>query len=60
MVYLLDPSAPMQFHACHLDDASSERRHLSAEEIARLPRGLAMASSTPARGATPAFVSLAG
>jgi hypothetical protein len=30
MVYLLDPSAPMQFHACHLADASAAHQKLSA------------------------------
>ena len=58
MIYLLDPAAPMQFHACHLDDACAAQRHLSAEEIARLPREAAPAS--PVRGAAPALVSFAG
>ena len=64
MVYLLDPAAPMQFHACHLDDASAAQRHLSAEEIARLPRGVSASSSLPAapsaRSGAPAFASFAG
>ena len=38
MVYLLDSSAPLQFHACHLTDASAAHQNLSAAEIARLPR----------------------
>jgi hypothetical protein len=38
LVYLLDPAAPMQFHACHLTDAGAAQRKLSVEEIARLPR----------------------
>lgn len=60
LVYLLDAAAPMQFHACHLDDASAAQRHLSAAEIARLPRGATIAALTPApaRGA-PAFVNFA-
>lgn len=62
MIYLLDPAAPMQFHACHLDDACAAQRHLSAEEIARMPRE-AVASApvaSPARSSAPAFASFAG
>ena len=61
MVYLLDASAPMQFHACHLDEACGAQRHLSAAEIARLPRDAAIAAPTPtqARAGAPAFVSSA-
>lgn len=60
LVYLLDPAAPMQFHACHLDEASSAQRHLSAEEIARLPRAAAGAAAPAARSGAPAFASFAG
>ena len=60
MIYLLDPAAPMQFHACHLDDACAAQRHLSAEEIARLPRGAAPAPVAAARSGAPALVSFAG
>lgn len=38
LVYLLDASAPLQFHACHLTDASAAHQNLSMAEIARLPR----------------------
>jgi hypothetical protein len=60
MVYLLDPAAPMQFHACHLDDACAAQRHLSAEEIARLPRETAAPSAPAARSGAPALISFAG
>ncbi|MBP1206257.1 hypothetical protein JOD97_004330 [Duganella sp. 1411] len=62
MVYLLDPAAPMQFHACHLDDACAAQRHLSAEEIARLPREAPTSTPAPsaARAGAPAFASFAG
>ena len=60
LVYLLDAAAPMQFHACHLDEACGAQRHLSAEEIARLPRDATIAAPTPtptpARAGAPAFV----
>jgi putative transposase len=59
MIYLLDPAAPMQFHACHLDDACAAQRNLSAEEIARMPRE-SSASASAARSASPAFASFAG
>lgn len=35
-IYLLDPHAPMQFHACHMTERSGAHRQLSAAEIARL------------------------
>ncbi|GAB2869253.1 hypothetical protein GCM10027277_43010 [Pseudoduganella ginsengisoli] len=36
MVYLLDPRAPMHFHACHLADGSSAHRRLSSMELSLL------------------------
>jgi len=36
MVYLLDPRAPMHFHACHLADGSSMHRRLSSIELSLL------------------------
>ena len=60
LVYLLDPVAPMQFHACHLADASAAHRHLSAVEIERLPRGPVAAAATPLRSTTQSFASFVG
>ena len=61
-IYLLDAAAPMQFHACHLADASAEaRRNLSAAEMAYLPPATAVALDAPAaRIDAPALVSFAG
>jgi hypothetical protein len=59
MVYLLDPNAPMQFHACHLADGSAAHQQLSAAEIARLPRPVATPANTPLRTTTQAFASFA-
>jgi hypothetical protein len=59
MIYLLDPAAPMQFHACHLSDASAAHRHLSAVEIERMPRGQAAAPALPVRTTTQSFASFA-
>lgn len=36
MVYLLDPRAPMHFHACHLAEGSSTHRRLSSMELSLL------------------------
>jgi hypothetical protein len=60
MVFLLDPSAPMQFHACHLADASAAHLHLSAAEIAHLPRGKAALPATALRSTTQSYASLVG
>jgi hypothetical protein len=65
MLYLLDPSAPMQFHACHLADDDGARRRLSAAETALLPAAdtaapvpaPATAPAAAARGATHSFAS---
>jgi len=54
-VYLLDPSAPLQFHACHLADASAAHQHLSAAEIARLPRTQTALRATSLRSTTQGF-----
>lgn len=35
-IYLLDPQAPMHFHACHIADRSVAHRRLSSAEVARL------------------------
>ena len=35
-IYLLDPHAPMHFHACHLAERSVAHRRLSSAEVARL------------------------
>ena len=35
-VYLLDPQAPMHFHACHIAERSKAHRRLSSAEVARL------------------------
>jgi len=59
LVYLLDPAAPMQFHACHLADAGSAHRHLSAVEIELLPRGPSAAPAPALRTTTQRFVSFA-
>lgn len=59
LVYLLDPAAPMQFHACHLADASAAHRHLSAVEIGRLPRAQSAAPAPPLRSTTQSFASFA-
>lgn len=61
-IYLLDAAAPMQFHACHLADASGVRRHLSAVEMAYLPAAVAVTAPALAtvRTNTPALVSFAG
>ncbi|OFA00513.1 Mu transposase C-terminal domain-containing protein [Duganella sp. HH101] len=62
VIYLPDPNAPMQFHACHMTDSSSAHRHLAAVEIARLPHP---ASTAPAalsaslRSTTHAYASYA-
>lgn len=61
-IYLLDAAAPMQFHACHLADASGVRRHLSAVEMAYLPAAVAVTAPALAtvRTNVPALVSFAG
>jgi putative transposase len=59
LVYLLDPAAPMQFHACHLADASAAQRHLSVAEIARLPHSHAATPLAPLRTTTHSFASFA-
>ncbi|MQA23329.1 Mu transposase C-terminal domain-containing protein [Rugamonas rivuli] len=62
VIYLLDPNAPMQFHACHMTDSSSAHRHLAASEIARLPHPTSAAPavlSAPLRSTTHAYVSYA-
>ncbi|MTV37585.1 Mu transposase C-terminal domain-containing protein [Duganella radicis] len=51
-VYLLDGTAPLQFHACHLTDASMAHQHLSAAEIARLPRTQKALHATALRSTT--------
>jgi hypothetical protein len=66
-IYLLDLSAPMQFHACQLVDAGSTPRHLALAEIVRphsaddapQPNGAAAPaeSGEPAR-TTPAMASI--
>jgi hypothetical protein len=56
-IYLLD--TPMQFHACHLADASVAHARLSAAEIARLPR-LAAPSAAALRSTTQNVPSLVG
>jgi hypothetical protein len=38
-VYLLDPQAPMHFHACHIAERSVAHRRLSSAEVARLRAG---------------------
>ncbi|MRW93869.1 hypothetical protein GJ699_28145 [Duganella sp. FT80W] len=60
MVFLLDPSAPMQFHACHLADVSAAHLHLSAAEIAHLPRGQAALPAAALRSTTQSYASLVG
>jgi hypothetical protein len=59
MVYLLDPNAPMQFHACHLADSSAAHQQLSAAEISRLPSIAATPSHATLRTTTQAFASFA-
>jgi putative transposase len=59
MIYLLDPTAPMQFHACHMADASAAHRHLSAVEIERMPRGHSAAPALSLRTTTQSFPSFA-
>jgi hypothetical protein len=58
MVYLLDPSAPQQYHACHLADASAAHQNLSSAEIARLPRLPAALAGAPLRSSSHSFRSL--
>lgn len=38
-IYLLDPQAPMHFHACHIAERSVAHRRLSSAEVARLRAG---------------------
>ncbi|HEX5344547.1 MAG TPA: hypothetical protein VFX55_18785 [Duganella sp.] len=59
-VYLLDSSAPLQFHACHLTDASAAHQNLSAAEIARLPRLHAPLPGAPLRTTSPSLRSFVG
>lgn len=59
MIYLLDPAAPMQFHACHMADASAAHRHLSAVEIGRMPRGQSAAPALSLRTTTQSLASFA-
>ncbi|WP_373990299.1 Mu transposase C-terminal domain-containing protein [Duganella sp. BuS-21] len=51
-IYFLDPAAPLQFHACHLADASTAHQHLSAAEIAHLPRTQMALAATALRSTT--------
>jgi hypothetical protein len=60
MIYLLDPAAPMQFHACHLAEASAAHRQLSAAEIARMPRGQSAAPAPALRTTAHGIASFAG
>jgi len=60
MVYLLDAAAPMQFHACHLADASIAHQHLSLAEIGRLPRTTAAIPAPPLRSTTQGYASFVG
>jgi hypothetical protein len=59
-VYLLDPTAPMQFHACQLADASIAHLHLSVAEIARLPRTQAAMPAAALRSTTQGYASFVG
>ncbi|MYM21122.1 hypothetical protein GTP46_00475 [Duganella sp. FT135W] len=59
-VYLLDPAAPLQFHACHLTDASVAHQNLSEAEIARLPRAHALLQGAPLRTTSQGFRSFVG
>jgi hypothetical protein len=59
-VYLLDPAAPMQFHACQLADASLAHLHLSTIEIAHLPRAQAAMPAVALRSTTQGYASLVG
>ncbi|RFP13959.1 hypothetical protein D0T25_23085 [Duganella sp. BJB488] len=59
MIYLLDPNAPMQFHACHMADGGGMQRHLAAEEIALLPRPVPAIPAAPLRSTTHAIASFA-
>ncbi|NVD72259.1 Mu transposase C-terminal domain-containing protein [Duganella sp. BJB1802] len=60
MIYLLDPNAPMQFHACHMaDGGGGMQRHLAAEEIALLPRPVPAIPAAPLRSTTHAIASFA-
>jgi len=59
-VYLLDSSAPLQFHACHLADASAAHQNLSAAEIARLPRHHAALPGAAMRTTSPGLRSFVG
>ncbi|MES2262348.1 MAG: Mu transposase C-terminal domain-containing protein [Pseudomonadota bacterium] len=55
LIYLRDPQAPMQFHACHIAERSDAHRQLSAAEIVRLRAGDAQARlpvAAPARYAS--------
>ncbi|WP_343731806.1 Mu transposase C-terminal domain-containing protein [Duganella sp.] len=58
MVYLLDAAAPLQFQACHLAEASAAHQHLSAAEIARLPRTQKALPGAALRSTTQGFRSL--
>ncbi len=60
MVFLLDPSAPLQFHACHMADASAAHLHLSVAEVAHLPRSHAPAPATALRSTTQSYASMVG
>jgi putative transposase len=60
MVYLLDPTAPMQFHACHLADASAAHLHLSVVEIAALPRTQLSLPASALRSTTQHYASFVG
>ncbi|MCU6500576.1 Mu transposase C-terminal domain-containing protein [Rugamonas sp. A1-17] len=59
MIYLLDPNAPMQFHACHMADSGGMQRHLAAVEIAALPRPVPAIPAAPLRSTTHAIASFA-
>lgn len=59
-VYFLDPGAPLQYHACHLADASAAHQHLSAAEIAHLPRTQMALGAGALRSTTQSLRSLVG
>ncbi|MYN20180.1 hypothetical protein GTP81_25890 [Rugamonas sp. FT107W] len=59
MIYLLDPNAPMQFHACHIADGGGMQHHLAAVEIAALPRPVPAIPAAPLRSTTHAIASFA-
>jgi len=56
LIYLLDASAPMQFHTCHVLD-NGAAQHLSEVELALLPRTAAVYSPPSLRATTHTFTS---